>query len=86
MSDREKMMQLIDEVPEYKIRFVIAYLQGLTADKHDPSDEENYSVKSKRRLGLLSDKFHFVSDDFDETPECFKEYVQRYRVPGTFSE
>ena len=75
MSDREKMMQLIDKVPEYKIRFVIAYLQGLTADEPNPSVEKNQSVKPKRRLGALSNKFHFVSDDFDETPDCFKEYM-----------
>ena len=29
MSDREKMYQLLDVVPEYKIGYVIAYLQGI---------------------------------------------------------
>lgn len=29
MSDREKMYQLLDVVPEYKIGYVVAYLQGI---------------------------------------------------------
>lgn len=29
MSDREKIYQLLDVVPEYKIGYVVAYLQGL---------------------------------------------------------
>lgn len=27
-----------------------------------------------RALGILSDKFHSIAEDFDETPECFEEY------------
>ena len=30
MSDREKVYQLLDAVPDYKIGYVVAYLQGLT--------------------------------------------------------
>lgn len=30
MSDREKVYQLLDIVPEYKIGYVVAYLQGMT--------------------------------------------------------
>ena len=31
MSDRERAMQLLDSVPDYKIGYVVAYLQGVTA-------------------------------------------------------
>lgn len=30
MSDREKAYQLLDIVPDYKIGYVVAYLQGMT--------------------------------------------------------
>ncbi len=30
MSDREKVYQLLDTVPDYKIGYVVAYLQGIT--------------------------------------------------------
>ena len=33
MSDREMCAQLLDTVPDYKIGYVLAYLQGLTADE-----------------------------------------------------
>ena len=75
MSDRERALQLLDTVPEYKIKYVIAYLQELITDELDPSVDNNQSVKPKMTVGVLSSKFHFVSDDFDETPECFAEYI-----------
>lgn len=33
MSDREKVIQLLDKVPDYKIGYVLAYIQGITADE-----------------------------------------------------
>ena len=33
MSDKEKVIQLLDKVPDYKIGYVLAYLQGITADE-----------------------------------------------------
>lgn len=33
MSDREKVIQLLDKVPDYKIGYVLAYVQGITADE-----------------------------------------------------
>lgn len=34
MSDRERAQQLLDIVPDYKIQYVIAYLQGVTAGEN----------------------------------------------------
>lgn len=31
MSNRERAMRLLEAVPDYKIEYVIAYLQGVTA-------------------------------------------------------
>lgn len=33
MSDKEKAIQLLNSVPSYKMGYVVAYLQGLTADE-----------------------------------------------------
>ena len=33
MSEKERAAALLDMVPEYKLGYVIAYLQGLTADE-----------------------------------------------------
>ena len=35
MSEREMCLQLLNFVPEFKLRYVLAYLQGLTADEMD---------------------------------------------------
>ena len=31
MSKKEKIVQLLDWVPEYKLGYILAYMQGLTA-------------------------------------------------------
>ena len=33
MSNRELCMKLLDNVPDYKIGYVLAYIQGITADE-----------------------------------------------------
>lgn len=33
MSEKEIALNLLDNIPEYKMGYVIAYLQGLTADE-----------------------------------------------------
>ena len=33
MSDKEKVVQLLDSVPEYKMGYILAYIQGITADE-----------------------------------------------------
>ena len=33
MSNREKVIALLENIPEYKIGYVLAYVQGLTADE-----------------------------------------------------
>lgn len=38
--------------------------------KHNPKIEK----KSKRKLGELTGKI-FISEDFDETPKCFEDYI-----------
>lgn len=35
MSEREQAVALLEKVPEYKMGYVIAYLQGITADEQD---------------------------------------------------
>lgn len=33
MSDRELAIQLLNKVPEHKLGYVLAYIQGITADE-----------------------------------------------------
>ena len=45
MSERQIASALLDRVPDYKIAFVIAYLQGLTAGEDIPNDETMAAMK-----------------------------------------
>ena len=33
MSNKERVIALLDSVPDYKMGYVLAYVQGLTADE-----------------------------------------------------
>ena len=33
MSNKEKIIELLDSVPDYKMGYVLAYVQGITADE-----------------------------------------------------
>ncbi|MBQ6887214.1 MAG: hypothetical protein IJN54_06850 [Lachnospiraceae bacterium] len=33
MSNKEKVVQLLESVPDYKMGYVLAYVQGITADE-----------------------------------------------------
>ena len=33
MSNKEKVVRLLDSVPDYKMGYVLAYVQGITADE-----------------------------------------------------
>ena len=58
MSKKELAIKLLDRVPEYKLRYVIAYLEGLTADE-DADDE--YCEQLYRKYLADPDKGDFVS-------------------------
>ena len=67
-NSREKIIALLDRVPEYKIGYVLAYVQGLTADEDaddafcqqmyeryqsDPEKDEEFTLEEcKQEWGL----------------------------------
>lgn len=68
MSNRELCIKLLDNVPDYKIGYVLAYIQGLTADEEaddafceklideyesDPEKDISFSLEDcKKEWGL----------------------------------
>ena len=61
MSNRDLAIQLIDQMPEYKLGYVVAYLQGLSAD--EIADDE-YCKKLLDDYYNSDDKGEFLT--FDE--------------------
>lgn len=44
MSNKEQIMKLLDKVPDYKMGYILAYVQGITAD------EENDDIFCERMV------------------------------------
>ncbi len=59
-------------LPDKYVDMVVNYIRFL---QYQVKTEESKHSSNKRELGILADKFHSIADDFDETPDCFKEYV-----------
>jgi hypothetical protein len=68
MSNKEQILQLLDKVPEYKLGYVLAYIQGITTD-----EEADDAYCERLYQEYLQDK----SPDKDEEyslEECKKEW------------
>ena len=51
MSDREKVYQLLDTVPDYKIGYVVAYLQGITDGEEVKPNQETIEAIEELQNG-----------------------------------
>lgn len=58
MSNRDLAIQLISQLPEYKLAYVLGYLQGLTADENA---DDLYCEQLLNDYENSSDKGEFVS-------------------------
>ena len=61
MSEKEIAMQLLNNLPDYKLGYVIAYLQGLNADE---TADYKYCASLIKDYEDITDKGEFVP--FDE--------------------
>lgn len=50
MSNKERAIELLNQVPDYKMGYVLAYIQGITADEEaDEESEKVYRQASSKR-------------------------------------
>ncbi|EOS38720.1 hypothetical protein AALC16_14185 [Lachnospiraceae bacterium 29-91] len=85
MSNRERIVQLLDIIPDYKIGYVLAYVQGIAADEEADDtfcqrmveDYENDSDPKKDKTYTLEEcmKEWGISEKIrnDETIEAMQE-------------
>ena len=66
MSEREQAAALLDAVPEYKMAYVIGYLQGLVADE---AADDAFCMKMYQDYLNDSERGDFVSFE-DALKEC----------------
>ena len=65
------------DLPEEMIEQVVEFMRFLkyTSKKEQTKHSINNTTIFHRSVNPLSDEFIAIADDFDETPECFKEYI-----------
>ena len=65
------------DLPEEMIEQIIEFMRFLK-DK-SKKEQKKHSIDNtttfRRSVNPLSDEFIAVAEDFDETPECFGEYI-----------
>ena len=52
---------------------VVSYIHFLQYQLQTESNTRDRN--GKKVLGILADQFHSISDDFDDTPACFEDYL-----------
>lgn len=51
MSDREKVYQLLDTVPDSKVAYIIGYIQGLTVEEQSAPNKETLEAMKELEDG-----------------------------------
>ena len=66
MSNKEKVISLLDSIPDYKIGYVLAFIQGLTID-----EEADNAFCMKLYQDYLNDPEHGETVSFEKAlKEC----------------
>ena len=66
MSNKEKVISLLDSIPDYKMGYVLAFIQGLTID-----EEADNAFCMKLYQDYLNDPEHGETVSFEEAlKEC----------------
>jgi len=69
----ETLIKAADGLSEKGLAIVIEFVEFV---KNKEKKEQTVdSSKPVRKLGTLSGGLKYMADDFDETPDCFKEYM-----------
>lgn len=65
------------DLPEDLIEQVIEFMRFLkyASKQQQTSHSANSGITFHRSINPLADEFVMIAEDFDETPECFKEYI-----------
>lgn len=79
MTLQQRALNVIEHLPDEKLSQVIQFAEFLSSNPTSVMPTERKAVdedndKYIRKPGILKRKM-IMSDDFDETPECFEEYL-----------
>lgn len=69
----EVMVKEATGLPDKYVDMVVSYIHFLQYQVNE--NNKDTPLKPMRKMGIMADRFHFIADDFDETPDCFEDYV-----------
>jgi hypothetical protein len=72
---KKKAVDIISHMSEDKVYYVLQLLEGIEGLTGEIVKTDSGNKSSGRMPGPLAGGLVFIADDFDETPDCFKEYV-----------
>ncbi len=77
MMAYDTLVREAKELPEDMIEQVIDFMRFLkyTSRNAQTKHSINKNAAFQRSFSPLADEFVAIAEDFDETPECFKEYL-----------
>lgn len=76
MSNREKIVRLLDIIPDYKIGYILAYVQGIAAD------EEADDAFCQRMIENYENDSDPEKDKTYTLEECMKEWGISIEIPN----
>lgn len=68
----EMLVKNATGLPDKYVEMAVSYIHFLQSQYQQ---EEKAESQKTRQLGILSSKFHSIAEDFDQTPDCFREYI-----------
>ena len=68
---KQELNWQIDSLPDENVRLLIEVAKSMNPGEAKESAALN---SHKRKAGVLKGGLIYMADDFDETPECFKEW------------
>ena len=76
-SLQREAISAVDRVPIERLPILIQFARFLSSPAYETSENnsgQDIALKRKRIAGSLKGKI-MMADDFNETPDCFKEYL-----------
>ncbi|MCM1184201.1 MAG: DUF2281 domain-containing protein [Roseburia sp.] len=77
MTLQQQALKVIEGLPDEKLSQVIQFAEFLSFNARPDSTVERSPINEQgylRKPGILKRKM-VMADDFDETPDCFEEYM-----------
>lgn len=73
----DTLLKEAKDLPEDMIEQVIDFMRFLkyTSKKEQTKHSISNDITFRRSVNPLADEFISIAEDFDETPECFREYL-----------